>query len=45
MLAMQAIAARGEKLDAPPSAALSEIVRREPYPVKGKAEEILRRLK
>lgn len=45
VLAMQAIAARGEKLDAPPSAALSEIVRREPYPVKGKAEEILRRLK
>ena len=40
VLAMQAIAARGEKLDAPPSAALSEIVRRE-----GKAEEILRRLK
>ena len=33
VLAMQAIAA------------LSEIVRREPYPVKGKAEEILRRLK
>ena len=39
------IVERGEKLAAPPSAALSEIVRREPYPVKGKAEEILHRLK
>ena len=45
VLAMQAVFERGEKLSAPPSAALSEIVRREPYPVKGKAEEILRRLK
>ena len=45
VLAMQAIMERGEKLAAPPSAALSEIVRREPYPVKGKAEEILHRLK
>ena len=45
VLAMQTIMERGEKLAAPPSAALSEIVRREPYPVKGKAEEILRRLK
>ncbi len=45
VLAMQAIIDRGEKLAAPPSAALSEIVRREPYPVKGKAEEILHRLK
>lgn len=42
---MQTIMERGEKLAAPPSAALSEIVRREPYPVKGKAEEILHRLK
>ena len=45
VLAMQTIMERGEKLAAPPSAALSEIVRREPYPVKGKAEEILHRLK
>ena len=45
VLAMQTIMERGEKLAAPPSAALSEIVRREPYPVKGKAEEILRRFK
>ena len=37
VLAMQTIMERGE--------ALSEIVRREPYPVKGKAEEILHRLK
>ena len=37
VLAMQTIMERGEKLAAPPSAALSEIVRREPYPVKGKA--------
>ena len=35
VLAMQTIMERGEKLAAPPSAALSEIVRREPYPVKG----------
>ena len=41
----RSIMTRGEKLAAPPSAALSEIVRREPYPVKGKAEEILHRLK
>lgn len=34
VLAMQTIMERGEKLAAPPSAALSEIVRREPYPVK-----------
>ena len=45
VLAMQAMLDRGEKLSAPPGADLSEIVRREPYPVKGKAEEILRRLK
>ena len=45
VLAMQAVFDRSEKLAAPPSAALSEIVRREPYPVKGKAEEILHRLK
>ena len=42
VLAMQTIMERGEKLAAPPSAALSEIVRREPYPVKGKAEEMTR---
>ena len=45
VLAMQAVFDRSEKLAAPPSAALSEIVRREPYPVKGKAEDILHRLK
>ena len=44
MLAMQAIAARGAELDTA-ERGVSEIVRREPYPVRGKAEEILRRLK
>ncbi len=45
VLAMQAMLGRGEAPGTPPGAVLSEIVRREPYPVKGKAEEILRRLK
>lgn len=45
VLAMQAMRERGEKMTAPPGAALSEIVRHEPYPVRGKAEELLARLR
>lgn len=45
LLAMQFMRERGERLNAPPSEALNEIVRREPYPVRGKAEEILSRLR
>lgn len=45
VLAMQSMRERADRLSAPPGAALSEIVRREPYPVRGKAEEIISRLR
>ena len=45
VLAMQAVADRGEKLAPPPVGVFSEIVKREPYPVTDKSAEIVRRLK
>ncbi len=45
ILAMQAVFDRSDKLAPPPSAAFSEIVKREPYSVSDKAGEIVRRLK
>ena len=45
ILAMQSVLDRGERMAPPPSAAFSEIVKREPYPVADKAGEIVKRLK
>ncbi|MGM9573080.1 MAG: segregation and condensation protein A [Hominicoprocola sp.] len=45
VLAMQSVLERGERMAPPPSAAFSEIVKREPYPVADKAGEIVKRLK
>ena len=45
ILAMQSVLERGERMAPPPSAAFSEIVKREPYPVADKAGEIVKRLK
>ena len=45
VLAMQSVLDRGERMAPPPSAAFSEIVKREPYPVADKAGEIVKRLK
>ena len=45
ILAMQSVLDRGERMAPPPSAAFSEIVTREPYPVADKAGEIVKRLK
>ena len=45
ILAMQSVRDRGEGMAPPPSAAFSEIVKREPYPVADKAGEIVKRLK
>ena len=42
---MQSGLDRGERMAPPPSAAFSEIVKREPYPVADKAGEIVKRLK
>ena len=44
ILAMQSVLDRGERMAPPPSAAFSEIVKREPYPVADKAGEIVKRL-
>lgn len=44
VLAMQSVLERGERMAPPPSAAFSEIVKREPYPVADKAGEIVKRL-
>ena len=45
ILAMQSVLDRSERMAPPPSAAFSEIVKREPYPVADKAGEIVKRLK
>ena len=45
VLAMAEIQNRSERTMPPPQTAFREIVRQEPYPVEGKAREILRRLK
>ena len=45
ILAMQSVLDRGERMAPPPSAAFSEIVKREPYPVADQAGEIVKRLK
>ena len=45
ILAMKSVLDRGERMAPPPSAAFSEIVKREPYPVADKAGEIVKRLK
>ena len=45
ILAMQSVLDRGERMAPPPSAAFSEIIKREPYPVADKAGEIVKRLK
>lgn len=45
ILAMQSVFDRGEKMAPPPVGAFSEIVRREPYSVADKSNEIVRRLK
>ena len=45
ILALQSVLGRGERMAPPPSAAFSEIVKREPYPVADKAGEIVKRLK
>lgn len=45
ILAMQSVLDRGERMAPPSSAAFSEIVKREPYPVADKAGEIVKRLK
>lgn len=45
ILAMAEIRSRSERALPPPRAAFQEIVQQEPYPVEGKAREILRRLK
>ena len=45
ILAMQSVLDRGERMAPPPSAAFSEFVKREPYPVADKAGEIVKRLK
>ena len=45
ILAMQSVLDRGERMAPPLSAAFSEIVKREPYPVADKAGEIVKRLK
>ncbi len=43
--ALRDIADRGERLRPPPLSSFSEIVQREPYPVAGKARELLERLR
>ncbi len=45
LAAMESISDRAERLAPPDQAAFSEIVRREPYSVKDKANEIIGRLK
>ena len=45
ILAMQSVLDRSERMAPPPSAAFSEIVKREPYPVADKAGEFVKRLK